>query len=71
MSKKRTKDTKNVRPTVTILTVTQVYMRGETSELTLAFASRERALEAIQAHVINPEAITTISIRTLAVLADA
>ena len=71
MSKKRTKATTNSNPAVTILTVKQVYKRGETSELTLAFTSRERACTAIQHHVTNPEAVTTISLRTLEVLADA
>jgi hypothetical protein len=71
MSKKRTKHTKNERPTVTILTVKQLYKRGETSELTLAFESREQALDALQRHVTNAEAITTINIRTLDVLTDA
>jgi hypothetical protein len=68
MSKKQRK---NTRPTVTILTINKVYTRGETSELTLAFAERERALEAIQLQLTNPEAVTTISIRTLGVISDA
>lgn len=68
MSKKQRK---NTRPTVTILTINKVYTRGETSELTLAFAERERALEAIQLQLTNPEAVMTISIRTLGVISDA
>ena len=55
--------------TVTILTVTQVHQRPcETRVLTLAFASRERAIDAIRLHLANPEAATTITIHTLDVI---
>lgn len=57
-------------PTITILTVTQVHRRGETSELVLAFASRDSALAAIRLHTSNPDEVTTINIRTLRVIAD-
>ena len=56
--------------TVTILTVKQAYKRGEKSELTLAFSSRDRALGAIPPHLANADADTTINIRTLEVITD-
>lgn len=56
--------------TVTILTVTQIHRRGDTSTLTLAFASRDSALDAIRLHTSNPDEVTTVNIRTLRVIAD-
>lgn len=57
------------KASVTILTVKHVYPR-ETSELTLAFASRERAIEALKLHTTSADATTTITIRTLGVISD-
>ena len=58
------------KSTVTVLTVTQIYPRSSepTLKLTLVFANRERALAAIRAQLTNPEASTTINIRTLDVI---
>ena len=68
MSKKSKQPQKSA---VTILTVKQVYRSSEPPrELTLAFASRERALDAIKLHLTNPDADTTINIRTLEVISD-
>ncbi len=57
------------KPAVTILTVKHVYPR-ETSELTLAFESRARAVEALKLHLTSDNATTTITLRTLEVIAD-
>ena len=72
MSKKSKQPQKS---TVTILTVKHVSRaRGEVGEqrpeLSLAFASRERAINAIKLHLTNPDANTTINIRTLDVISD-
>lgn len=64
------KSKKSPKSAVTILTVTQVYRRPNepTRELTLVFADREHALGAMKSHLLNPEADTTINIRTLDVI---
>jgi len=58
------------KSTVTILIVTQVYHRSDepTRTLTIVFASRERAFDAMKLHLTNPDADTTLNLRTLDVI---